>query len=124
MARGAKGRTPLELLSMASQGDRQAGKLWSEYALVFKGRHQLQWSRGLRSILGLGAELSDKELADRADEDSILLASLSHDQWRVIKSNDLRGEVLEVASSGDAVKFWNYLESIGVKGHEGLNDLT
>jgi hypothetical protein len=113
MSRGDHGFTPLDLLQAFMMGDQHAGKLWQEYAGTFKGRHQLQWSKGLRSILGLGKAESDLEIAQRIEEPAILLATLSLHQWQVILGNDARGEVLEIASSGDPRQLQEFLHEIG-----------
>ena len=113
MSRGDKGLTPLDLLQAFLCGDQRAGKLWQEYACTFKGRHQLQWSRGLRELLGLGKLESDQEIAERADQPATLLARLSLYQWQVVLGNDARGELLEVASSGDVVQLQEFLHQIG-----------
>jgi hypothetical protein len=116
MSKGDQGFTPLDLLQAFNAGDEQAGKIWQEYARTFKGRHQLQWSRGLRELLGLGRVESDVEVAGRADEPAVLLAALSREQWKVILGNDARGEVLEVASSGDVEQLLEFLRKIGAEG--------
>jgi len=113
MSRGDKGMTPLDLLQAFNAGDGLAGKLWQEYAGIFKGRHQLQWSRGLRELLGLGKLESDQEIAERADQPAVLLAALSRRQWQVVLGNDARGELIEVASSGDVVELQKFLHEIG-----------
>ena len=114
MSRGDQGLTPLDLLqAFMLERDQRAGKLWQEYAGTFKGRHQLQWSRGLRSLLGLGKPESDLEIAQRNDHPSSLLATLDLYQWQVILGNDARGELLEVASSGDVEKLESFLVEIG-----------
>jgi len=113
MSRGDAGYTPFQLLdSYASCYDFRAGVLFREYAQVFKGRHQLQWSEGLRALLGLGQEAADQELAERVDDDSWLLAVLSLDDWRLVLGNDARGELLEVASLGDIDKLGVFVESL------------
>lgn len=113
MSRGDQGFTPLDLLQAFMMGDQRAGKVWQEYARVFKGRHQLQWSRGLRALLGLGKPESDLEIAQRIEEPAILLATLSLHQWQVVLGNDSRGELLEVASSGDRDRLDEFLRTIG-----------
>lgn len=113
MSRGDHGFTPLDLLQAFMLGDQQAGKVWQEYASTFKGRHQLQWSKGLRGILGLGKAESDLEIAQRVEEPAILLATLSLHQWQLVLANDARGEVLEVASSGDPSLLQEFLQDIG-----------
>jgi len=114
MSRGDQGLTPLDLLqAFMLERDQRAGKLWQEYAGTFKGRHQLQWSRGLRSLLGLGKSESDLEVALRNDHPASLLATLNLHQWQVILGNDARGELIEVASSGDVEKLEAFLVGLG-----------
>jgi hypothetical protein len=115
MSRGDQGFTPLDLLQAFNVGDDRAGQVWQEYASTFKGRHQLQWSRGLRELLGLGRIESDLEIAARADEPAALLAALTRAQWNVILGNDARGEVLEIASSGDVEQLQKFLHEIGAE---------
>lgn len=108
------GKTPTQLLAeYAVTNSKSAGARWKEYAETFKGKRQLVWSRGLRNALGVGSEMTDEEIAGRVDESAVLLASLSLAQWRVVLANDARGEVLEVASSGDARAVWAYLRRLG-----------
>jgi len=91
-------RTPWDFLrGVLATGDCDDADLFREYAKAFHGKRQLVWSRGLRDLLGLDAELSDQELAVREEEEAELLASLTLDQWRFILSKDVRGEVLEHA---------------------------
>jgi hypothetical protein len=113
MSRGDQGLTPLDLLQAFNAGDDHAGKLWQDYARTFKGRHQLQWSRGLRELLGLGKLESDQEIAERADQPAVLLAALSRRQWQVVLGNDARGELIEVASSGEIEQLQKFLHEIG-----------
>jgi hypothetical protein len=110
------GRTPLQLLSDYFYGDTDAGRLWLQYALNFKGQHQLYWSRGLRALLGLEPEKSDEELATEQEEIAIILASLSIGAWRVVVANDARAELLEVAASGDKQQVLAFLGQLGVSG--------
>ena len=105
-------KTPMQLLRDYLHGNKRAGYLFKEYAQVFKGRHQLQWSRGLRALLGLTKEASDQELAERAEQDAALLAMLSLKQWRIILAHDARGEVLEVAHSGDVGKLRAFVDDL------------
>jgi hypothetical protein len=60
---------------------------WHEFEQAMKGRHQLQWSRGLRDEL-LGdelPELSDEEAAESNDGAGRLIGLLDHDTWRRIR---------------------------------------
>ena len=104
--RGREGHfTPSELLrSCVLEGNAAAGDKWREYAIVFKGSRQLYWSKGLRESLLPGVvDLTDQELAERADERGMLLAGLSLLDWKKILWNNKRAEVLLVAgaSGGD-----------------------
>jgi len=108
------GKTPMQLLSDYSSGDAVAGRLWLQYAVNFRGQRQLYWTPGLRERLGLGKERSDDEIAIEQEEIGILLSSLTFGAWRVIVANDARGELLEVATTGDAEKLQQFLDSLGV----------
>lgn len=94
-------RTPWDLLRAINDGlsDEDYSSLYCEYAEAFKGRHQLEWSKGLRELLGLGGEVSDRELADSVEEEAEFLGALTRDQWAVVLRADRRGELLEVASA-------------------------
>lgn len=110
------GNTPMQLLSDYLDGDERAGRLWLQYAVNLKGERQLTYSRGLRELLGLEVEKTDEELAVEQDEIAIILASLTVGAWRVVIANDARGELLEVAASGDADQVQRFLERLGVGG--------
>jgi hypothetical protein len=116
-ARSGAGRSMAELLSdYALNGDAEAGRLWREYALLFKGKHHLVWSNGLRSrLLPDVDELTDEELANQHDQVAVLLATLTLRQWSVVVANDARAELLTVASSGDVGQLIDFLVSLGVE---------
>lgn len=114
VSRSDKGRSPMQLLSDFLGGDGKAGELFKEYSKCFKGKKQLVWSRGLRGRLGLGPAASDQELAEREEQDAILLGELTLTQWRVILGNDARGELLEAASSGDVNDLAEFLRRFGL----------
>jgi hypothetical protein len=114
---GYGGRTPVQLLGDFLAGDDHAGNLFQEYAAAFRGRHQLEYSRGLRCTLGLGEELSDEELAqDEQGEVAAILARLGLLEWRQVLGNDIRGELLNVAAGGDWREVRSFLESFGICG--------
>lgn len=95
--------TPWQLLEYSYDGDAEAGELFREYAQVFHGRRQIVWSDGLRGVLGLEKELSDEEAAEKQmDAPELLTVYFSWDQWKIIRGNDARAEVLEVISRHDA----------------------
>ena len=95
------GRTPVELLIDYGQGDKQAGAFYVEYANAFKGRSQLQWSRGLRALLGMDETTDEGILEQEESEAGNVLATLSAQQWRLVVQHHKRGELLKIASTGD-----------------------
>lgn len=74
-------------------------RAFREYGRHFKGKSQLRWSKGLRSLLGLDLEVQDQDLVDQDPEDYVLtfLGYLSSEQWKVILRHDVRGQVLKIA---------------------------
>jgi hypothetical protein len=103
------GHTPTALLFDYGEGSPQCGRLWREYAAVLKGKHQLEWSRGMRDELGIGKEKTDGEIAAEIPAETYLLASLNKEQWKIILRADLRGEVLHHASEDDEATFSQWL---------------
>lgn len=103
------GRSPLQLLYDYMLGDQNAGKLWIEYALVFKGKHQLVWSRGMRQLLNLSEEKSDEVLAETYEQDSALLAEITLGRWYAILEANAQGEVLNNAEHMEAMEFRQWL---------------
>jgi hypothetical protein len=107
IGRGRQGNehyTPWQLLAFADEGDTQAGELWREYALTFYRRKQLHWSVGLRKKLGMEKEVSDEEAAQKEVEgaNTQYRIKLNDEQWRWIKGNDMRVELLELVEACDA----------------------
>ncbi len=108
----ALGRTPFALLHDYASGDARAGALFAEFAVAFKGRSQLRYSRGLRKHLGLGREATDEELAqavpERTDEKVI---TISPRDWVLVCRLELRGVVLELARTFTAVELEHFISS-------------
>ena len=106
--------TPFGLLAHIYQGEEDLAPLFQEYARWFKGHKQLSWSKGLRKrLLGTEQEKTDEELAQEQQEDAVLLGRLTRAQWRVVLANDARGELLEVARSGEWEHVQTFLTEIG-----------
>lgn len=103
MKKGRNGnRTPWDILRDYSVTESESdAKLFRDYAARFKGKRQLVWSEGLRKLLCLKAEKSDEEIAAEIEEGSILLGSLTLQQWRLVLRHNKRGEVLLIAARGD-----------------------
>jgi hypothetical protein len=63
--------------------------------------------------LGSEEEKTDEQLAAAVMEEAVLLGLLTRAQWRVVLANDARGELLEVARSGEWELVKDFLVSIG-----------
>jgi hypothetical protein len=125
MGRGAH-LSPFQLLGLAADtGEAAAVSLFREYAEVFKRSKQLLWSRGLRDMLGVGAEKSDAEVAEEETTPAVLLANLDLDHWRAVihfdRAEHTRAHLLAFAGSGDLIGLLDYVGLLLVryKTHEG-----
>jgi hypothetical protein len=104
LKKSKKGRSPFDLLrSYMIDKDKSAGVLFVEYAAAFKGKRQLVWSKGLKLHFNCD-DLTDADIADRIDDDALLLGLINFDDWLLILRFDLRALILELARHGwDAV---------------------
>lgn len=59
------------------------GKLFQEFARCFKGSQQLHWSRGLKSMFGIG-EKTDEQIADETQQNAEEIYDLNRELWRLI----------------------------------------
>lgn len=106
----AGGITPFELLAASGLGVESAGRLFAEYALSVKGKSYLKWSKGLRAMLGLGAEKTDQEIAEELREPAVKYVHLESDTWKFIERNRLRGKILKWIAAGDWSAILNALD--------------
>lgn len=94
---------PFDLLRCYNEtGETWPVPLFVEYAEAFTGRHQLQWSQGLRRELGMAPGQSDEAIAAAVDYDEVLLAQLTIDQWRAVRYYRRRQWIVLLARQGDA----------------------
>ena len=105
-------KTAFQLLHEYNEGDVSAGRLFIQYAMLFKGKSQLHWSKGLRSLLHLDKEKTDEELAKEREKGASLWAQLTREQWRVIVGNDARAELVKLGNAGDADAFWSFVNGL------------
>lgn len=94
------GLTPFDFLRAHVSGDFQYDDMFREYAKVFSGKRQLDWSPGLRLTLNLGAVKTDTEISSEIPAESVFFANIPSDAWRVILKNEYRGQVLQVCKFG------------------------
>jgi len=113
--RAKHGETPFDFLRslLENPSDTEADRLFKEFAAAFKGKHQLQWSKGLKARYSIG-DVSDEELAARMDDLAVLLGTITADQWRDVLAVEGRGVVLLLAASGGWSVVQDYLGSIHV----------
>ena len=65
--RAVSSMSPWQLLEeYAATGDMAYLDLWHEYERASKGRRQIIWSRGLKTMFGIG-EVTDEEIAEREE---------------------------------------------------------
>lgn len=106
---------PFELLDQVLAKNTHAARLFIEYAISLKGKRQLSYSKGLRAKLGMDAEITDQEIAERLDADAVLFSRLSSEHWRKIIQHEKRAELLEVASTGNYSALVAWMRAIGCK---------
>ena len=87
--------TPFDLLRDVLHNDDDYSKeLYKEYAISFKGKRQLHWSRGLKDRFEI-IDKTDEELAKEKVEQADLLGLLTSDQWKEIIRKDQRAQLLD-----------------------------
>lgn len=100
---------PHEFLVRQGEGDHER---YLEYVQGMHGSRQLFWSPGLKALVGVN-EVSDEELAKRQDDKAYLLGFLSAEQWRFVRGNDARAELLDAAESGGMQAVQSLLLALG-----------
>lgn len=103
-ANSKKGRngslSPMDLVDLYIEGNKQAGALFVEYSNAFHGKRQLYWTPGLKDYFGID-DKDDEQVVNETEEDACLLGLLEPSDWRlVVRSRTARGEILELARSG------------------------
>ena len=91
--------------------------LFGEYALSFKGKCHLFWSKGWKKLM-LGSEgKTDEELAESVGEIDAVLATITPHQWEQllkIQRYGWRGELLQMVQEFGATGLCHYLEGQGI----------
>jgi hypothetical protein len=107
--------SPFQLAAAYAIGNDQAGSLFREYYFDLKGSRHLVYSHGLRALLGLKKDKSDLELSkEKIENDDVLMFSLVREAWRVVCNKRVRGELLEVLSTGSQDLINDYLSGLGL----------
>lgn len=101
-----RNRTPYQILRDAFTTDVDAHflrdvRLFGEYATATKGSHQLDWSAGLKALVGI-VEKTDEELAEEQEQDARILWGLLPDHWNALRRGGLiRDYFTQVAATRD-----------------------
>lgn len=102
----AESMTPFDMLrKIVEDGDLEYEHLYQEFAAAVKGKHQLSWSRGLKSKF-LIEEKTDEEIATEKVEEADILGGICYEDWRYICQNRLRAKLL------DQVEKYGYEDAI------------
>jgi hypothetical protein len=104
----AKGVHPHHFLIRQAPGDDQH---YLEYVEAMKGKRQLFWSHGLKDLAGI-TEKTDEELATDQEEKADVLMLLTPVQWKLVRGNDARSELLDAAETGGAPAMYLFLKSL------------
>ena len=86
--------TPWDLLRQSEEGCKKAGHLFQVFSDAFKGKRQLSWSKGLKSLLRVDVR-EDEELAQVTDKDSVAVDILAMELWRLILRYKSRADYLK-----------------------------
>jgi hypothetical protein len=87
-------------------------RLFLEYHAATKGRSQLHWSKGLKTLLDI--EIVRDEIAAQGIETETdrLLAEIGTSLWRFIADRGYLGQVMTYANEGDEIKVLHLLERL------------
>lgn len=130
LAKGSKkaskksGAHPFQLLVRAEQGDKRAAAQYLEYIVTMrdKRKRQLYWTPGLKGRVGLD-EKEDEEIAKESQDKADVLGLLSYDQWRAIRTNDKRAQVLDAAETGGWAAVVELIKALGQQPQKPLQVL-
>lgn len=100
---------PLEILFKAARDSKFRG-LFLEYHHATKGKSQLHWSKGLKTMLDI--EVIKDELAAEGIETETdrLLAEIPIELWRYIADRKLLGQIMTYANEGNEEKLSRLIE--------------
>lgn len=103
------GLTPWDFLRLSADGDELSGKLFQEFAIVFKGSRQLFWSSGLKKLYGIDQDKTDQEIVDETEKESEQVLELSVVEWFAVRSQNKRSELLKAVESDHSLDSANDL---------------
>ena len=90
-------------------GDLELADRFREYANAFHGRRQLYWSRGLRDLLGVGAEAADEEVANAHEDVARVVYAFTEQEWRTVARGRYQLLLLDAVVRGGYEGFYALL---------------
>ena len=98
-------RNQWQLLADSMAGDKQASKLFQEYATAFKGQRALFWSSSLKKIFDL-QEVADSEIDEAGDNDSNVISTdvveIPNRAFWIVRKNRLQPHIIDIAEKWGA----------------------
>lgn len=93
------GMTPWDMLRDVLENDSERSrKRFMVYAEAFKGRRQLYWSNGLKARLAV-VDLADDEIVAQVEDEAVVLAKLTSEQWKAVLATRSESALLDVAEN-------------------------
>jgi len=94
--------------------------LWGEYERGTKGRRQTTWTRGLRALLGVGAEQTDEEIAEEVQGDEDLVRITPEGWLTVLRMREPSCRILQAVEEGGLRGLVAYLDAHGIDYETGV----
>lgn len=108
--------SPFQLLDFYKEDDLRSGEKFKEFAIEFKGKRQLVWSKRLKSLLKI-TEKSDEEIMESEDEKASVFARLSFADFQIILKYHKQAECLSICRLG--LKFFkDWLQKLKIQDDE------
>ena len=98
-SKSKNGMTPWDMLRDVLKNDSERSRArFYIYAMAFKGRRQLVWSKGLKVRLGV-IETTDEELNAIEEEHASVLAELTDKDWQAVLWARCESSLLDIAEN-------------------------
>jgi hypothetical protein len=104
--------TGFEVGELAAKGSRWGRAMWEQYQTATKGRHRMQWSKGLRKLLELDHERTEKEILEDVEAEELITELDDKETAMVLFAPDLTPLVCESAERGGAEEVHRVLRCV------------
>lgn len=109
IGRKAGGLHPHELLMEKSIKNR---RLFNEFVRSFKGKKQLNWSHGLKKLVGIEDKTDEEVVQEEEDKAEDEQAIISLEEWRLVLKNNKRVRLLEAMEDEGAMSVRRIVENL------------